>query len=78
MLKFKTTTLINAKIDETHYMHDAKIKIFIILKFSLLNKTQIEKFNYFLINSIAINALNEKKFIFKSLLKSLKVINLTK
>ena len=39
-------------------MHDAKIKTFVTFKFSSSNKTQIEKFDYFSINSIAINALN--------------------
>ena len=39
MLKFKTTILINEKINEINHMHDAKIKIFVIQKSSLLNKT---------------------------------------
>ena len=59
-------------------MHDAKMKIFVISKFSSSNKTQIKKFNYFLINSIAVDALNKKKFAFKNLLKLLKIIDFTK
>ena len=39
MLKFKTTTLTEKKTDKTHYMHDAKIKIFVTFKFSSSNKT---------------------------------------
>ena len=57
-LKFKTTTLIKKKTNETHYMHDAKMKTFVTFKFSSSNKTQIKKFDYFSINSIAVDALN--------------------
>ena len=78
MLKLKSTTLTNEKINETHRIHDAKLKTFIISKFLLLNKTQIEKFNHFSTNSIAIDTSNEKKFTFKNSLKLSKVINFTK
>ena len=72
------TILINEKINEANCMHDTKMKIFIILKFSSSNKTQIEKFDHFSTNSVAIDALNEKKFAFKNSSKSSKVINFTK
>ena len=39
MLKFETTILTNEKTNETNYMYDAKIKIFVTQKFLLLNKT---------------------------------------
>ena len=58
MLKFKITTLIEEKINETHYMHNAKMKTFVTFKSLLLNKTQTEKFNHFSINSIVIDVLN--------------------
>ena len=58
-------------------MHDAKMKIFVAQKSSLLNKTQIEKFDYFSANSIAINASNEKKFAFESFLKLSIIIDFT-
>ena len=69
-LKFETTILTNEKTNEINCMYDAKIKILVTQKFSSLNKTQIEKFNHFLTNSVAIDASNEKKFAFKSSLKS--------
>ena len=78
MLKFKMTILINEKINEKHHMHDAKMKTFITSKSSSLNKTQIKKFDHLLTNSIAVDTLNEKKFAFKNLLKSSKIINFTK
>ena len=76
MLKLKTTILTNEKTNEANYMHDTKMKTFIISKFLSSNKAQIEKFNYFSTNSIAVNVLNERKFTFKSSLKLSKVINL--
>ena len=60
ILKFKTMILINEKTDETNRMYDTKIKIFVTQKFLLSNKTQIEKFNYFSTNSIAVDASNKK------------------
>ena len=42
--------LINEKTNETNYMRELKMKTLITLKFSSLNKTQIEKFDHFLIN----------------------------
>ena len=44
-------------------------------KFSLLNKTQIEKFDHFLTNSIVIDALNKERFAFKNFLKSSIVVD---
>ena len=58
MSKLKTTTLINEKTDETHHMHDAKMKTFVTSKSSLLNKAQIEKFDHFSTNLIAVDASN--------------------
>ena len=78
ILKFETTTLTNEKTDEINRMHNAKIKIFVTSKSSSSNKTQIEKFDHFLINSVAVNASNKKKFAFKSSLKLSKVIDFTK
>ena len=77
-LKCETTILAHEKINKTNCMHNAEIKISVTLKFLLLNKTQIKKFNHFLTNLIAVNALNEKKFVFKNLLKLLKVIDFIK
>ena len=56
-------------------MHDAEMKFLITSKFSLLNKTQIEKFNYFSANSIVVDASNEEKFAFKNSLKLSKIID---
>ena len=39
MLKFKTTILINEKTDEVNRMREQKMKTFVTLKFSSLNKT---------------------------------------
>ena len=78
MSKLETTILTNEKINETNYMHNTEIKIFVTQKFLSSNKTQIEKFNHFSVNLITVDALNKKKFAFKNSLKSLKVINFTK
>ena len=43
-----------------------------------MNKTKIKKFDHFSMNSIAIDALNKKKFAFKNSLKLLKIIDFTK
>ena len=56
MLKFEMTILTEKKTNKAHHMHDAKMKIFVTFKFSSLNKTQIEKFNHFSTNLIAIDA----------------------
>ena len=77
-LKFKTTIMTNEKIDEANRIRESKMKTFVILKFSSLNKTQIKKFDHFLTNSIAINVLNQKKFAFKNSLKLSKIINFMK
>ena len=77
MLKFETTILTNEKINETNCMHDAKMRILVTQKFSSLNKTQIEKFNHFSTNSIAIDALNKKKLAFENSLKSSIIIDFT-
>ena len=69
MLKFKTTILTNEKTNEMNRIHNAKIKISVILKFLSSNKTQIKKSDHFLMNLITIDALNEKKFAFKNSLK---------
>ena len=42
-----------------------------------MNKTQIEKFDHFSTNSIAVDVLNEKKFAFKNFLKSSIIIDFT-
>ena len=76
--KFKMTTLTDEKINEANHMRKQEMKTFVILKFSLLNKTQIEKFNHFSANSVAVDVLNEKKFAFKNSLKSSEIINFTK
>ena len=78
MLKFKTTILTNKKINEANCMHNAEMKTFVTSKSLSSNKTQIEKFDHFSTNSIAIDASNEKKFAFENSLKSLKVIDFTK
>ena len=70
--------MINEKTDEANRMHDAKMKIFVTQKFSSSSKTQIEKFDHFSANSIAVDASNKKKFAFKNSLKSLKIIDFMK
>ena len=57
-MKIRNDDLNKEKTDEAHYIHTAKMKTFVIFKSLSLNKTQIKKFDYFLINSIAIDALN--------------------
>ena len=42
-----------------------------------MNKAQTKKFDYFLINSVAVDASNEKKFAFENFLKLLIIINFT-
>ena len=65
ILKFKMTILIKEKINKTHYMHNVKMKIFVTFKFLSSNKTQINKFDHFLTNSITINILNPKNLHLK-------------
>ena len=60
MLKFKTTTLTDKKTDETNHIREQKMKTFVLSKFLSLNKTQIEKFDHFLINSITVDVSNKK------------------
>ena len=66
ILKFETTFLFDEKLNETNDMRDIKMIICITLKSLSSNKTQIKKFDYFAINSIAIDILKKiriSKFI---------------
>ena len=78
MLKFDTIFLFDKDLDGTNDIRDVKIIIFVTLKFSSLNKTQIEKFDHFSANSIAVDASNKKQYVFKIFFELLiEVIDLT-
>ena len=70
--------MFDENLDETKNIHDLKMITLVTLKFSSSNETQIEKFEHFLTNSIAVEISSQKQSAFKNSFESLiKIIHHT-